>query len=670
MQRSWLQTFLVVAALSIFTGLAVSSLRLDSVTFDEGLHLPVGYTFLRFGDYRFDPDNPPLARMLAATPLQFMDVRVDRDDSTYRQVQVWRFGHRFLYEWNDADRLLLRGRLVIVALGAILALLVYLWTRTLAGVPAAAAALFLCVLNPEILAHGRLVTTDLCVTFFFFATVAAFERLTAKVTWQRLLLTGACLGCALASKFSAVMLLPALGLLALVVVLGPAPLEMALDRRAGMGGGAGAPSSIATRRGRLVALTALLAGIGGIAWIVIWAVYRFRYAPSAEPGTDTLAWDALGAHGGILGRLVRAASDAHLLPESYLYGFLDMMRRGQGHPSFLMGKVSQEGSWGYFVVTFLLKTPIPFILLLIGGAVTTLRSGPRALRVNSFLWLPPIAYGVAAMGHGLNIGHRHLLPAMPFLLVIAGRATAGLWERPGRHAWKPVVLLLAGWYALSTARIHPHYLAYFNGIAGGPANGYRYLVDSNLDWGQDLKRLKTFVEENGVGKILLSYLGSADPRYYGIPCDLLPGRMIPIPPDLTLVVRPGDLVAVSVTNLQGVYLPPPVRRLMEKLKSLTPVASIGYSMRVYRADFTWALPAEAARNLGWMPQAIESNEKAIRADPGFVEGYGNLGMAMHLLKRHPEAVAFFRQALALDPRYLDGRPGRLEAYRVSAAAAP
>src|SRR2546425_10386743 len=107
---SRLQWILVVAALSLFVGLGISSLRLDSATFDEGKHLPVGYAFLKLGDYRFDPDNPPLGRMLAATPLLFMDVRVDREDRTYRQAQVWGFGHRFLYEWNDAGRLVMWGR--------------------------------------------------------------------------------------------------------------------------------------------------------------------------------------------------------------------------------------------------------------------------------------------------------------------------------------------------------------------------------------------------------------------------------------------------------------------------------------------------------------------------------------------------------------------------------
>ena len=660
---SRLQWILVVAALSLFVGLGVSSLNLDSATFDEGKHLPVGYAFLKLGDYRFDPDNPPLGRMLAATPLLFMDVRVDREDRTYRQALVWGFGHRFLYEWNDADRLVMWGRVSMVVLGALLACLVFLWARTLAGVPAAAAALFLYILNPDVLAHSRLATTDLPVTIFFFATVAAFERLTARVTWPRLLLTALCLGSALASKYSAVALFPVLGVLGLVVALGAAPLEVTLGLRPG-------PSrSIATGGGRLATLLALLLGIGCVAWVVVWAVYRFRFMPAAPAGPTSLAWDALPQRGQFLDRLVLAGLNAHLLPGAYLYGFLDMLQRGQDHPAFLMGRISQDGWWYYFPVSFALKTPIPLMLLLLGGAVSTLKSRARSLRVESFLWLPPAIYGAMAVVHGLNIGHRHLLPMAPFLFVIGGRAAAGLWESR-RRASKAVVLLLAGWYALSTARIHPHYLAYFNEIAGGPANGSKYLVDSNLDWGQDLKRLKSYVDEKGVGRILLSYMGSADPEYYAIPCDLLPGRMLPTPRRLAAVVRPGDVVAVSVTNLRGVYLSPSIRPLMERLRALTPMAVIGYSIYVYRSNFTWILPAEAAHALEWTSLAVESYRRAIQIDPDFVDAYGNLGMAMHLLGRHREAVASFQQALARDEHYLDGRPDRLEAYRVSVAAAP
>jgi hypothetical protein len=149
---------------------------------------------------------------------------------------------------------------------------------------------------------------------------------------------------------------------------------------------------------------------------------------------------------------------------------------------------------------------------------------------------------------------------------------------------------LCAWYALGTLRLHPHYLAYFNELAGGPAHGWRYLVDSNLDWGQDLPGLKAWMDTRGVPRIKLSYFGSADPAYYGIDADLLPGYMAPHPTRVTREVRPGDLVAVSATNLQGVYLDPADRPLMERFRSRKPLARIGYSIFIYRADFSWPEP--------------------------------------------------------------------------------
>jgi hypothetical protein len=150
-----------------------------------------------------------------------------------------------------------------------------------------------------------------------------------------------------------------------------------------------------------------------------------------------------------------------------------------------------------------------------------------------------------------------------------------------------LVIALLCWYGVSTLRVHPHYLAYFNELTGGPARGHHYLVDSNLDWGQDLKGLARWVAEHRVPRIRLSYFGTADPDYYGIPHDLLPGTMAPPPLGVVRQVRREDVVAVSATNLQGVYLDPSDRPLMERLRRSEPIDNIGYSILIYRADFAW-----------------------------------------------------------------------------------
>ena len=164
----------VVAGAAVYAALAVTSLRTQSATFDEGSHLPAGYTHLKLGDHRLNPEHPPLVKTLAALPLLFMDVTIKPDDEAWALRRQWEFGKRFLYRWNDADRLLFWGRLPIVALGALLGVSVFLWARHRYGPRAAALALFLCVLSPDVLAHGQLVTTDVGIALFMFLSVVAF----------------------------------------------------------------------------------------------------------------------------------------------------------------------------------------------------------------------------------------------------------------------------------------------------------------------------------------------------------------------------------------------------------------------------------------------------------------------------------------------------------------
>jgi hypothetical protein len=344
------------------------------------------------------------------------------------------------------------------------------------------------------------------------------------------------------------------------------------------------------RAHRVVHVALLLLGIAVVALVVLWASYGFAPAVSPDAAVEAgVDWGRVSGQDGIVDAAMGAARRVHLLPEAYAYGFLRFFRHSEARPTFLLGRLSDHGFWYYFPVTFALKTPLALVALLV-LSLATRSHHPASLRTELFLWLPAIFYFVLACTLGLNIGHRHLLPIYPFLFVIAGRcATLAAVRFPGILS-SAAVLFLAGWYGVSVARVHPHYLAYFNELAGGPAGGYRYLVDSNLDWGQDLKGLKAWMDANRVAHIKLSYFGTADPGYHQIPCDLLPGQMLPPPRDVVRQVQPGDVVAVSATNLQGVYLQPEDRPLMERLRAQTPVATIGHSIRIYRADFAWPAP--------------------------------------------------------------------------------
>jgi hypothetical protein len=574
---------LVTAGLAVYGSLCLAAMRWSACTFDEPIHLPPGWVSWTLGDHRMNPDHPPLLRRVAALPLLLMDVRMDTDDHAWRVSRPWEFGKRFLFRWNDADRLLFWGRLsMIVWVGCALGLAVFGWTRRLWGLPAAAFALFFYVLDPDMLAHGPIVANDLGITLFLFLGVIAFERVAERVTPSRVALLGLALGGGLATKFSGVALLPIAGVLALLVAWRAEPLPVVLPRRP--------ERLVRTPAGKLAVLAGCFVPAGLIAVVVVWAAYGF-HSPLARDAAVNAAfdWSRIQPPNAIVRGLFALVRRLQVLPDAWTYGFLHFLDHATTRPAFLLGEYSETGWRRYFLVTFGLKTPVPLLLLTAAAAFFAVRA--RGGRRSWFVWVPFIVYFLMAVSRSINIGHRHLLPVYPFVFVAGGHAAAALWKAAGR--WRvparAAVVGLLGWYAAGTLRVHPHYLAYFNELGGGPARGYEHLVDSNLDWGQDLIGLRAYMERTGLPRLKLLYFGTADPGYYGIACDRLPGYQAPPPSTLVREVRPGDIVAVSATHLQGIYLEPGVRVLAEQLRRRRPIAVIGYTIFVYRADFAWSL---------------------------------------------------------------------------------
>lgn len=569
-RRRGLEALLVAAAVIVYLLLSITSMRGQSATFDEGAHLPAGYTYLARGDHRLNPEHPPLLKVWAALPLLFLDVQAGPpDDEAWALRRQWEYGRRLLYRWNDGDRLLFWGRLPIVALGALLCVAVFAWTRRHWGLPAAALALWLCALSPEVLAHGQLVTTDVGVTLFLFLAVVLFERLLERATPLRALACGAATGAALASKFSGLVLGPIFLVLALV----------ALWRR-----------RRDERMPRPRALAGALLIVGMVALAVVWGSYGFRFRLAQDPQVEAaFEWSRVTPASGPVAWVAQVARAGHLLPEPYVFGFLRFYRHSEARPAFLMGQRSDSGFWYYFPATFALKTPLALVALLALSLVVA-RAKPGGAWASWTLWVPVAVYAVVTQTRGLDIGHRHLLPLHPFLFAAAGRCAAWALGSPRQRLAIPAVALLAGWYGASSLRAYPHFLTHFNELAGGPAGGYRYLVDSNLDWGQDLRGLGQALRERGIPEVKLSYFGSADPEFYGIRGELLPSQMLPPPRSVQRRIEVGDVVAISATNLQGVYLDPALQPFLADLRARTPLFTVGNSIFVYRVDRAWDLP--------------------------------------------------------------------------------
>jgi hypothetical protein len=563
----------------VFITLTVSSYTRESATWDEPQHVVTGYSALRFHDYRTDPEHPPFLRMWAALPLLMLDdVKIDLqridtvDPVTWAGGGQFFFCHEMLYVANDADHLLYQARFMIVLLGVLLGVLLFCWTRELFGFWPAVTVLGFYAIEPNLLAHVRLVTTDFGVTCFIFGTLYFLWRTTRRLTAGNLCGLLGFFVLAQVSKFSALLLGPIVLALLLVRVCQKAPWPTTIGQQ----------GEVADRRWKLAVALGLVVTLAFATWVAIWVVYDFRYLPS-----DTLAWRwSFHEDPGILQRtplLTKAVGwiDEHrLLPNAYSEGFLLGQVKAQKRSGFLAGSYSLDGWWYFFPLAFLIKTPISLILLLLAGLVLCVVRWRRFLDRGLYALLPLLTFLATAMMMKLNIGVRHILPIQPFVLLLAGTAVAELCAsrvKPFRLLWGAVCLMAIAEFAW----ICPHYLAFFNQFVGGPRNGHKYLVDSNLDWGQDLKGLKDWMDGHGVEHINLSYFGTADPAYYKIDCTYLPGG----PFFADRLVKSPDLpgyVAVSVTNLRGVYFAETSRSIYHKLLLADPVAIIGYSIYVYR----------------------------------------------------------------------------------------
>lgn len=541
----------VVPAVLLVGGLlAVTSLVGDSITFDETSHLTAGMSYLQTGDFRLAPDHPPLAKIWCAWPLLFMNQQwPPADNANWLDAQVFGLGRDWLFRLNDGQRLLVAGRCMMVLLFLGTCLTTYALARRLFGPTAGLLALTLAALAPTLLAHGRLVTTDLPIAFLTALTLLTFARLMERATWPRLLAAAATLAAGSVTKFSWPLVLPALAVMAIFAAIRHPP--------------ATAPTTNRLNRVGIVA-----GSIGFIAlttYLGIWTCYGWRTAILAsaaapgEPPTRTeqkvaLDWQIATCRpdgtprSELVPTVLRYAADQGWLPDAYLLGLAQTFASTQSRAAFLLGEYSITGWRSYFPIAFAIKTPLATIILLLAGvaALVLRRAKARDPVLLAGLVAFVVVYGGYIINSRLNIGHRHLLPLYPLFYVLAGAASAWWTARAGR--W----LVCGGvvWLAAANAFIYPDYLAYFNELMGGPANGYRCLLDSNVDWGQDLLRLAAYSRQHPLEPVKLAYFGSGLPTYY-LRCTALPSNA-PFDPPAELT---AGVYVVSATQLLGVYDP-------------------------------------------------------------------------------------------------------------------
>ncbi len=545
--------------------LATLAMREKSTTADELAHVTGGYTFNHWNDYRLHPENGCLPQRWQALPATLRQTDFPPlTSSAWQKSVVWLVGYDFFYQSrNDPDGLLFSARAMNSLFGAATALLVFCWSYRLWGAAGAWVSLLLCTLCPTMLAHSGLATSDMAMAFFLLAAPAAY--------WWHLhegrpgfwLLSAVTLGLAAVAKFTAVLLLPIFAVLALLRILRREPLAF-LGRH------------FESATAKTVALGISTAAQGLVAAAIIWLFFGGRFDminPALPGGEPNLPWATVLSYGGTKAAMIEFCRHWRLLPEGWLYGLTFVLYHAQARGAFLDGDYSIWGWVEFFPKTFLYKTPPTLLLALLASTVLFglhLRTLPRERIVQLAYRVAPLIalfgiYWLFSLTSKLNIGHRHILPTYPVLYLFCGLlgwAAARAWRRsrPSGLCFAALIVGLLCGHAFTAASIHPHHLAYFSPLVGGPAEGYRHLVDSSLDWGQDLPALRQWLSAHRrPGEpVHISYFGSDEPARFVPDAALMPRLPTFDRPRPWYWCEPG-IYAVSATMLQHVYTPDQAR---------------------------------------------------------------------------------------------------------------
>jgi len=426
------------------------------------------------------------------------------DDAVFR-------GQKIIALRRD-DLVLNACRFTLLPFGLLLGLAVFNWSRELYGISGGLMSLTVYCFCPNILAHAPLITPDITLSCFVVLAAWRLWKFARKNTVQNLIWAGAAFGLMLLSKHTGVLLGLILFITDVVFRTANGQINWRSWRKASAG---------------LRCWPLLIA----IAVLIVWAAYGFQVAPVVWP-SGARTW----------------------LPAApYFQGaIIQYQQSRQPHSFFLMGMNSNSGWWYYFVIVCLIKIPLAIVLLLVGLVFLRPRLGMPAYRDELFLALPfGLLFLYLSCFNTIQNGFRYLLPVYPLLIIMLGNYGPAFGRSLVVRISSGLLLL---WLVIGSLVAWPNYISYFNELIGGPRQGYHWLGDSNVDWGQDLKELKHFMSKHGIDRIRLSYFGTADPAHYDINYEYLPsssGPLKPTPP-LSEGQEPARYLAVSTYDYQGI----------------------------------------------------------------------------------------------------------------------
>jgi len=498
------ECLIVALFLVIFFALALHSITQKSIINDELVHITAGYSYLKTGDFRLNTEHPPLIKLISAIPLLVLNPYLPLEEPSWeaaltRPITQWNLGAKFFFIYNNnPDQILFWARLPMLLIGLLLGIYLYKWAKELYGQKAGFLALLLFAFSPNLLAHTRLVTTDMGVTTFIFITFYYIWKYNQTNTKKNLYLSGLFFGLTLASKYTALYFIPIIAVLCLYE--------------------AGKNKKKLIQQAKNFSILMLIA----IAILILsYGIVNFP---------------------------------------KFFTGLLQVtIHSAVGHQSYLFGTFSETGFLYYYPLVFLIKTPIATIALIILTII--LARKVKQKNENMYFLIIIGLFLVITIINKINIGLRHILPIYPFLFLYCSKITKIKFK-----AKNVILIVLAIFYIFSTLNAHPHYLPYFNeGI--GQENGYKYVVDSNIDWGQDLKGLKKYMVKNNIKKIKMAYFGLDSRDYRNIDWE-----------EFSCKPQTG-LIAISANRLTG--FTPKDRTCYWWLRDSQPIDNIGYSIFIY-----------------------------------------------------------------------------------------
>lgn len=590
-----------------------------SPTYDEVAHLPAGLSHWELGDYRLFRVNPPLVRMVAALPALLLGAETDwgqlesvihsgsdkRVDFDVGREFIAANGERSFWLYTIARW----ACIPFVLLGGWVA---WRWSRELYGEGSGVLAVAVWCLSPMVLGHGQLITPDVAAASLGTLAFYLFWRWTQKSNWAAAYLAGLALGLAELTKTTWIVAVPLM-----IVLWGGLVMP-----RGGQGWRQGAQLLFIFALAWLV----FVLGYTGDGLFKPLGEYKFQsraLAGDGQGGEEVIESEAESGSGGNRFAGTWLAGIPVPLPEQYVHGF-DVQKANFESTtlSYLRGELRSRGWWYYYLYGVGVKSTVGVLLLLV--VVTSVRAGrviapirrPKAdacVRMDEWFVLLPLCTLVILVSSqtGINKHLRYLLPAYPFAIIWISQAVrlADDANFARRRIFRSAIVACVVWGTVSSLWIYPHSMSYFNELAGGPRRGDRHLINSNIEWGQDLFYLRDKIDRLGWDEVGMVYWGRYDARLGGIVFHL-PSRgplenVSKKRGRSRLLLEPGRY-AISINQLHGyAFVAPdgegglvmPRRDAYRYFQRWEPVDSAGYSMRLYEVGENDV--RDLRQQLGW-----------------------------------------------------------------------